>query len=168
MHGCVHVYNLYKYIGFYVSCFLLGEPSISSVSPVSFVAGDTAVISCELLYNYPSSSFNWAQGDGSTSLDPERFTIHSNGDLTISPVIAEDQQSITCNATNVHGTVTATVDVEVNVRPIVSFPYRSISVLLNTNLTVTCSVFSRPSSTQELILPSGNKALSFQVIMHTV
>lgn len=161
-----NIYTVESCVHLHIRCccilFSLGEPSISGISPTYFVAGDTATLSCELIYNYPLSTVSWNQGQ-SASLDPQRFTVQSNGDLVISPIIPEDQQSITCNATNAIGVSSETVQLEVDVRPVVSFPYSSISVLLNTNLTVTCSVFSRPLSTRELVLPSGNKALSFQV-----
>ena len=76
----------------------------------------------------------------------------------------EDHQIITCHATNIHGSSVVSQFINVDITPVVQFSRSgSVDLLLNTNLTVTCSAFSRPKASLEVFLPTGNKALSFQV-----
>ena len=142
---------------------LLGEPEVTVITPTLLIAGQTATLTCSTLYNYPPASFNWTQGDNNTPLDPTRFTISTNGNLLISPVIPDDHQTITCHANNIHGSSLVSQFISVDVIPVVQFSNSSVNVFLNSNLMVTCSAFSRPLAILEVFVPSGNKALSFQV-----
>ena len=133
------------------------------ITPTQLIAGEAATLSCGTLFNYPPATFSWTQGDDFTPVNVSRFTVLSNGDLFISPVIPEDQQSITCHASNQYGSSAVTQAISVDLRPVVSFSRTNVQLVLNTNLTVTCSAFSRPEASFEVYLPSGNQALSFQV-----
>ena len=138
---------------------------MTDISPTHLIAGQTSTLSCSTLFNYPPATFNWTQGVDNKELDPIRFTVlPSSGDLVISPVVPEDQQQITCWAFNKFGVSFVSKDITVDFKPVVSFSNTYVHLILNTNLTIKCSSVSRPeSSSVEVFLPTGNKALSFQV-----
>ena len=136
---------------------------MTSITPTQLISGQTATLTCTVQFNYPPSTFNWTQGNEDLPVDTTRFTVYNNGELVISPVIPTDHQTLTCHAQNSYGSSMVTQGISVDVSPTVSFSRNSVHLVLNTNLTVTCSAFSRPGAVFEVYLPSGSKALSFQV-----
>ena len=80
----------------------LGSPLATSITPTLLVAGSTFSLTCNLLYNYPTSTVSWARVDG-TPLSLGRFIVSIDGVLTLSPVQAEDEGEYLCTAINSYG-----------------------------------------------------------------
>ena len=42
----------------------VGPPLVQSITPAIIVADDNAVLTCNLIFDYPSSSIQWSRSDG--------------------------------------------------------------------------------------------------------
>lgn len=122
-----------------------------------------------MFYDYPPPTFEWF-AFGLQPLDPNRFTIDTNGDLIASPIIGDDQMGFVCRVTNSYGSSTVTQFITVNVPPTVTLSKTEAIAILDSNLTFSCSATGSPPPQLTLYFPNGeiatNNFVSFFLYKH--
>ena len=82
-----------------------GIPLVTGIRPLALTAGESMALICTVDFNYPAGAVSWSRADG-VDLPSERFTVNSEGELVVTPVIVEDESEYLCTVTNVYGSST--------------------------------------------------------------
>jgi hypothetical protein len=131
-----------------------GIPVAVSITPLVLIAGTSDRLQCNVFYDYPNPIYQWF-GPGNQPLDPNRFSIDSNGDLLVDPVEGIDQMEFVCRVTNPYGSSTITQSIIVHIPPVASLSKSQVTAILDSNLTLTCSSAGRPNPTLAMFYPNG-------------
>ncbi|XP_029660544.1 fasciclin-2 isoform X5 [Formica exsecta] len=121
------------------------RPSIEEISsPIDITEGENANIECKAT-GKPPPTFTWIKSLTQQNLSiADRFGVDPvTGVLTITNVNREDAGEYQCTATNLAGTVTTNIQVNVIVKPKI-MEFQNKTVVEGKNKEIICKAFGRP------------------------
>lgn len=116
---------------------------IETPKSVSTSVGDTEIrLQCEAAGD-PSPTITWSQNGILLSLSSRKF-INSEGTLIIRPVQSDDYGIYRCEADNIHGRISATAEVLINVPPVFTVHPESLNIQVGQDVKLECVAVGTP------------------------
>ncbi|KAK5642959.1 hypothetical protein RI129_009126 [Pyrocoelia pectoralis] len=91
----------------------------------------------------PTPTITWSQNGISLSLSSRRF-INGDGTLFIRPVQADDYGTYRCEAENIHGRISATAELLINVPPVFTVHPESFNIQVGQDVKLECVAVGTP------------------------
>lgn len=118
------------------------------IKPQSLTTTDGAPevrLSCKAV-GHPVPEITWSRNGVSLSSSSRHF-IDRDGTLIIRPVYGEDYGVYRCDASNVHGRISASAELQINVAPIFTIHPNSADINVGGNAKLECVAVGTPSPT---------------------